>query len=245
MTGHPVNFVVRRHKGGHAGFFHGRNEGRKEDFAEFPLGQIHRRRVDAAERLAAGDQVLRTSQNMVLAINAITALKAPDQVFSHFRHQQRVFPIGLAHTAPTGIAGNVKIGGEGPIHPRPTHLLRRFGPNLLHHLRMKGRGHVDIRWIDGASLVEGIPVDGIHAQQEGNSQAALRCDALQAGRFLAGKDVQERTHLPLADFIGHIGMAEVLIGRIHVPMRGTLSRRNVARTYILAHLTDLFFERHL
>ena len=245
MTGNSVDFVVRRHKSGHVGILDSRNKRRQEDFTQLALGKVHRCRIDPAKGFSTGNQVFCASQDMILAIDAVATLEAPDQVLSHFRHQQRILAVGLAHAAPTGIAGHVQIRREGPVHPGPTHLLRSFGPNLLHHRGIEGRGHVDIRRINGASLVEGIPMNRIHAQQQRNPQAALRSDALQAGRLFTGKDVKERAHLPFPDLFRHIRMAEVLIGRIHVPMRGTLSRRNVARAYILAHLPDFFFERHL
>ena len=108
------------------GILDSRNKRRQEDFAELPLRQIHRCRIDPAKGFSTGNQVFCASQDMILAIDAVATLEAPDQVFSHFGHQQRILAVGLAHAAPTGIAGHVQIRREGPVHPGPTHLMLIF-----------------------------------------------------------------------------------------------------------------------
>ena len=88
-------------------------------------------------------------------------------------------------------------------------------------------------------------MDGINAQEQRDAEPALLRNPLQARRLLDGKHVQEGADLPRAYLLRHIGMAEVLILGVHVPVCRSLSGRHIAGADILAHLTDLLFEGHL
>ena len=245
MAGNPVQFIVGRHDRRHAGLFDGHLEGRQVEFAELPLGHVHRGGIDAPERFPASDEMLGAGEHMAFRQVPVRALQAPDQMLAHLADQVRVFAVGLPHPAPAGVPGHIQIRRKGPVHPGPAHFQRSLRPDFLQQFRIERGGHVDVGRIDRAAFVQGVPVDGVHADEQRNPQPAFLRQLLQGGGLLGGQHVQKGTDLPAADLVGDAGIAEVLVRRIDVLVRRPLPRRHIAGGYILAHLADLFFQRHL
>ena len=73
--------------------------------------------------------------------------------------------------------------------------------------------------IHRAACAQAVAVNGVDAHQQGNAQAGLRRQHLQLMRLFAGKDVQESSHLAIADALGQFGIAQVLVGGIDVFVR--------------------------
>ena len=245
VAGNAVELVVGGHHRGHSGFFYGCFERRKVEFPHLAFAHVHGSCVEASGGFSAANQMLGAGQNLSIGEVTVPALQAPDFVFSHLGHQPGVFPEAFSHAAPAGVAGYVQVGRKSPVHAGLAHLLGRLGPNLLHQFRTEGRGQADVAGIHRAAHPQAVAVDGVYTQQQGNAQAGFGRHHLQLVRLFPGENVQECTHLAFPDALGQLGIAQVLVRCVNVLVRGTLVRRNIAGTHVLAHLADFFFQRHL
>ena len=87
-------------------------------------------------------------------------------------------------------------------------------------------------------------MDGVNAYEKRNSQAAFLGKFLKGNRLFGGHAMKEGADLSSTDLVGEILVAQVLVSGIYVFVGRALSRRDVAGSHILAHLSDLLLQRH-
>src|SRR5215471_928803 len=77
-----------------------------------------------------------------------------------------IFTGAFDHASPTGIAGDIEHGREGPGDAGGAGFARRYGLRGFNELGIPGRGHGDRSWKDRV-----IAVDDVEPEENGNMEA--------------------------------------------------------------------------
>ncbi|OPZ17200.1 MAG: hypothetical protein BWZ10_01244 [candidate division BRC1 bacterium ADurb.BinA364] len=248
MAGNAVEFVVGHHHRAASGAQAG-GVGRQEDVAQRALRQVHRRGVDAVDRLAAGDHVLGAGPDRPRA-RGVRALIAASHRRAHLAGQQGVFAEGLADAPPAGVARHIDIRREGPVRAHGAHFERGLARHAFRQFGIERCGKADGCRIHRRAARQSVAVDRVDADQQRHAQSALGGQPLQRIGLPGAHDMQKRAdQAPPRQFLdvvgGHAGIEAVGVALAHrAGGQARLGLAQVLRAHILAHLADFFFERH-
>ncbi len=247
MGWHAVNLVVARHQRQSTGIDTGL-ERREKHLADSALRTVEGCTVSAVFGLAAANEVLDAGQNVVLAVEI--ALIAFHLLYAHAGNEQGILAEGFAAASPAGVAGNLHIGVESPVHIHSPHLASGLPRDLVCHIGIERARKADVGRIDGVVRGVGIAVDSVDTEDDGYGQTALHCLALQLIGFFHREDMEERAYFAFSrkfkQVFRHEAGVEGLRGICEQVFFGKSAhiRAEMLHSDTLVHLPDLFFERH-
>lgn len=151
-----------------------------------------------------------------------SALVAFDDGAGEFADQRRIFAEGLPHASPAGIAGDAQHRGEGPMHTRGRDLFGSCPAHRFNLVRIPACRHAQLFGEDCRAGPEGVSVDAVVADDQGNAETCLRVDGLGRSRKGVRTGVQDRADVPVHNQVVQVAGACV---ELH-------------------HLPDLFFQGH-
>ena len=215
---HAVVVVEGGHEGERTGFYRGL-ERRQVHVPELALGKVGAVVVTAAFGCTVTHKVLDAGRHG-RGVRQV-ALVAAHHGFAHAGVQVGVFAAAFRYPAPTGVAGNVQHGREGPADALRRGLDGRNAGALLHQFRVKGGCQTQRNGEQGVETMNHVP-----AHQQRNAQAG----------FLHGQ--------PLV-FVNLFRIHLVEDGTNLTGTKGICILGHVATGRNLVHLADFLLQGHL
>ncbi len=245
VDGQPVDLPGVDHDGRRPGVEDGA-EGGQVGLEEFTPGHVDRGAV--APRLGdrVSEEVLGGRGDGVVGREGVS-LQALDDGGRHDGGEEGILPEGLEDAGPSGLSGEVRDGGEGPVGRLGAGLLGGDLAREAGEFGVEGRAEVEVVGQDGALEQVVGAVDGVVGEDDGDAQARVVdrelldaldhvAPAVQGER--AVPDAEERAHPVLDDDVAELlvadgeGIARVLLS---VDDDGDVE---------LGHLARLLGDRH-